>query len=64
MTSACRRGLVDAVAHHDGDRLDDAWQTVQRLDPMTAWSTGSTRNPGVSSCRTESAAESQSGGNS
>ncbi|MEU9754369.1 type I-E CRISPR-associated protein Cse1/CasA [Streptomyces althioticus] len=30
-------GLVDAVAHHDGDRLDDTWGTVQRLDPMTAW---------------------------
>src|SRR5690606_16427599 len=30
-------GLVDAVAHHDGDRLDDAWEAVRRLDPMTAW---------------------------
>ncbi|MGA5182923.1 type I-E CRISPR-associated protein Cse1/CasA [Streptomyces pseudogriseolus] len=30
-------GLVDAVAHHDGDRLDDTWGTVRRLDPMTAW---------------------------
>jgi CRISPR type I-E-associated protein CasA/Cse1 len=42
---ATDEGLVDAVAHHDGDRLlDDVWQTVQRLDPMTAWSTGSTGN--------------------
>ena len=33
-------GQVDGVAHHDGDRLHEAWQTVQRLDPMTAWATG------------------------
>ncbi|MER6684608.1 type I-E CRISPR-associated protein Cse1/CasA [Streptomyces olivaceoviridis] len=39
---ATDEGLVDAVAHHDGDRLDDTWPTVQRLDPMTAWGTGST----------------------
>ncbi|MGY1548405.1 type I-E CRISPR-associated protein Cse1/CasA [Streptomyces sp. MN6] len=30
-------GLVDAVAHHDGDRMEDTWGTVRRLDPMTAW---------------------------
>ncbi|MEU5099771.1 type I-E CRISPR-associated protein Cse1/CasA [Streptomyces sp. NPDC020996] len=32
-------GTVDAVAHHDGDRLPDAWPTIERLDPMTAWAT-------------------------
>ncbi|MGW0491140.1 type I-E CRISPR-associated protein Cse1/CasA [Streptomyces olivaceus] len=32
-------GTVDAVAHHDGDRMTDAWQQTSRLDPMTAWST-------------------------
>ncbi|GHF74260.1 hypothetical protein GCM10010218_64240 [Streptomyces mashuensis] len=28
---------VDALAHHDGDRLLDNWSTTRRLDPMTAW---------------------------
>ncbi|WP_440580942.1 type I-E CRISPR-associated protein Cse1/CasA [Streptomyces sp. PT19] len=32
-------GTVDAVAHHDGDRMADTWQQTSRLDPMTAWST-------------------------
>ncbi|MGW1365014.1 type I-E CRISPR-associated protein Cse1/CasA [Streptomyces chartreusis] len=30
---------VDQVAHHDGDRLEDSWATIQQLDPMTAWET-------------------------
>ncbi|MFE1075177.1 type I-E CRISPR-associated protein Cse1/CasA [Streptomyces sp. NPDC058783] len=36
---ATEDGTVDAVAHHDGDRLADTWQQTSRLDPMTAWST-------------------------
>ncbi|MFF9158281.1 type I-E CRISPR-associated protein Cse1/CasA [Streptomyces sp. NPDC014846] len=38
-------GTVDAVAHHDGDRLPDAWPVIERLDPMTAWSTSKAGTP-------------------
>jgi CRISPR type I-E-associated protein CasA/Cse1 len=37
---------VDAVAHHDGDRLEGhQWPLIQRLDPMTAWGTARTGGP-------------------
>ncbi|MDG9728383.1 type I-E CRISPR-associated protein Cse1/CasA [Streptomyces sp. DH41] len=38
-------GTVDAVAHHDGDRMTDAWQQTSPLDPMTAWSTSKAGQP-------------------
>ncbi|GHH26007.1 type I-E CRISPR-associated protein Cse1/CasA [Streptomyces rubradiris] len=38
-------GTVDAVAHHDGDRLPDLWQHSSRLDPMTAWATSKAGTP-------------------
>ncbi|KUF17372.1 type I-E CRISPR-associated protein Cse1/CasA [Streptomyces silvensis] len=40
---ATGQGEVDAVALHDGDRLQDGWETVHRLDPMTAWTTTAKR---------------------
>lgn len=36
---------VDALAHHDGDRLTQPWPLIQRLDPMTAWGTTNTGGP-------------------
>ncbi|MEW2498193.1 type I-E CRISPR-associated protein Cse1/CasA [Streptomyces nodosus] len=42
---ATENGTVDAVAHHDGDRMTDSWQTTSRLDPMTAWSTSKAGKP-------------------
>ncbi|MGW3154610.1 type I-E CRISPR-associated protein Cse1/CasA [Streptomyces sp. NPDC001089] len=38
-------GLVDAVAHYEGDRLPDGWDTVHTLDPMTAWYTSRKGTP-------------------
>ncbi|MFE9437021.1 type I-E CRISPR-associated protein Cse1/CasA [Streptomyces sp. NPDC006640] len=42
---ATDEGLVDAVAHYDGDRLADAWEDVASLDPMTAWFTSRAGTP-------------------
>ncbi|MGC5000583.1 type I-E CRISPR-associated protein Cse1/CasA [Streptomyces sp. DT195] len=33
-------GTVDAVAHHDGDRLPNTWGPTHALDPMTIWLNG------------------------
>ncbi|WP_164662612.1 type I-E CRISPR-associated protein Cse1/CasA [Streptomyces sp. RLB3-6] len=30
-------GMVDAVAHYDGDRVAESWGSNHQLDPMTAW---------------------------
>nr|WP_237331690.1 type I-E CRISPR-associated protein Cse1/CasA [Streptomyces mexicanus] len=42
---ATEDGSVDAVAHHDGDRLPGGWLTTKQLDPMTAWSTTKAGGP-------------------